>query len=186
MMTASTKKVLVLGVTGSIAAYKAGDIVRRAQDAGFNVRVMMTPAAQELVAPLTFESLSGNKVACGLFDRTGEDWQSDHIALAQDAEIVLVAPATANTIAKLACGLADDIVSCTVLATRAPVLVAPAMNTNMWLNPATVANISRLKQRGVHFVEPVKGRLACGDEGQGHLADVADILTQVAAVLAKR
>ena len=175
--------VLLLGVTGSIAAYKVGDIVRRAQDKGMTVRVMMTPAAQKFITPLTLQTLSGFRVATEMFAPSDSDWQMDHIPLAQMADVVLVAPASADTIAKLALGRADDIVSCTVLATRAPLVVAPAMNTQMWCHPATQEHVQRLKDRGATFVGPDSGRLACGDVGQGHFAPVSDVIDKVLEIL---
>ena len=159
---------ILLGVTGSIAAYKACELVRLFVKGGDDVRVIMTKSACEFVSPLTFQTLSRNPVGTGQFAPPTE-WKPEHIAYA-DADAVVVAPATANTIAKMAHGLADDLLSSTLLATRAPVFVAPAMNDGMWDNPATQANMALLKARGVTVIEPDAGELACGTEGKGRFA----------------
>ncbi|MBI2679200.1 MAG: bifunctional phosphopantothenoylcysteine decarboxylase/phosphopantothenate--cysteine ligase CoaBC [Candidatus Koribacter versatilis] len=165
---------VALGVCGGIAAYKAAEIVRLLQDRGVRVQVVMTRAAQEFVRPLTFAALSGEKVITGLFGAGAEEPNIDsaveHIAVAQSIDALLVAPATADTLAKFANGLADDFLSTLFLATTAPVVVAPAMNVNMWAHEATQANIAKLKQRGVRVVEPGAGYLACGMTGPGRLA----------------
>ncbi len=176
------KRQVVLGVTGSIAAYKACDIVRRLQDKGCDVTVIMTDSAEKFVTPMTFEALSGHPVYRDMFARDVE-WDMAHISLAKKADVLLVAPATANTIGKIACGLADDLLSCTVMTTKAPVIIAPAMNTDMLENSIVQENISRLKKHGVGFVEPKKGKLACGDVGKGALADVEDIVKAVLVLL---
>lgn len=170
------RKKVVLGVTGSIAAYKAGDIVRRLKDAGFEVSVAMTAEAEYFITPLTLEALSGNKVWTGKFEDWVKDGLMSHIELAQKASAVLIAPATANIIAKLAAGLADDVLTCAVLATTAPVLIAPAMNETMYHNRIVQENCQKLKERGFIFIHPVKGQLACGIEGDGHLEDPENIV----------
>jgi len=171
---------IVLGVTGGIAAYKAAEVVRLLQERGVQVQVVMTEAAQEFVRPLTFAALSGEKVITGLFVAGDEhpnlDSAVEHIAVAQSADALLVAPATADTIAKFAQGIANDFLSTMYLATKAPVIVAPAMNVNMWEHPATRANLEVLRQRGVHVVEPDNGYLACGMVGAGRLADPEHIV----------
>ena len=152
---------IVMGVTGGIAAYKACEVVSRLKKLGHEVDVIMTENATRLVAPLTFETLSKRPVCVDTFTRT-ESWDVKHISLAQKAELFLVAPATANLMAKLACGIADDMLTTTLLATKAPILLAPAMNTGMWTAEATQANLRTLQARGVHFVGPESGFLACG------------------------
>ena len=172
---------IALGVTGGIAAYKAAEIVRLLQDRGVRVQVVMTEAAQEFVRPLTFAALSGEKVIAGMFSQGDEqsnlDSAIEHIAVAQSIDALLVAPATADTIAKFAQGIANDFLSTLYLATKAPVILAPAMNVNMWEHPATRANLEILRQRGVHVVEPGSGYLACGMIGAGRLADPEHIVT---------
>jgi phosphopantothenoylcysteine decarboxylase/phosphopantothenate--cysteine ligase len=160
---------IVLGVTGSIAAYKACELVRLFVKRGDDVRVVMTAAAREFVTPLTFQTLSRNPVGTDQFALPAE-WKPEHIAYA-DADAVVVAPATANIIAKMAHGLADDLLSSTLLATRSPVFVVPAMNDGMWDNPATQSNMEILKSRGVRFIDPDSGELACGTSGKGRFAD---------------
>ena len=180
------KKCVVLGVTGGIAAYKACEILRLLQKQGIDVYVVMTKNACQFVAPLTFETLSGHPVAVDTFVRPAT-WEVEHIALAKRADLFLIAPATANIIGKMACGIADDMLSTTVMATKAPVMIAPAMNTGMWENPATQQNLATLISRGVHVVTPANGHLACGDSGAGKLEDVAVIAQRALDVLgAKR
>jgi phosphopantothenoylcysteine decarboxylase / phosphopantothenate---cysteine ligase len=176
---------VALGVTGGIAAYKAAEIVRLLQDRGIRVQVVMTRAAQEFVRPLTFAALSGEKVITGMFSPGEEhepniDSAIEHIAVAQAIDALVVAPATADAIAHFAQGLASDFLTTLYLATTAPVVVAPAMNVNMWNHPATQANLEILRQRGVKIVEPGSGYLACGMTGAGRLAENETI---VAAVL---
>ena len=163
------RKVL-LGVTGSIAAYKAVELVRLFVKNGDEVNVVMTPAACEFVKPLTFQTLSRNPVYVEQF-APPVSWKPEHISLAESADLVLVAPATANTLAKMRYGIADNLLTATVLATRAPIVVAPAMNTGMWENPVTQENIAALKARGVRVVDPVDGELACGVKGRGRMMD---------------
>ena len=176
------KTCVVLGVTGGIAAYKACELLRLLQKQGIDVFVVMTKNACRFVTPLTFETLSGHPVAVDTFERPAT-WEVEHIALAKRADLFLIAPATANIIAKMACGIADDMLSTTVLATRAPVMIAPAMNTGMWDNPATQENLATLARRGVQIVAPVSGHLACGDSGAGKLEDVAVIAQRALDVL---
>jgi len=178
---------IALGVTGGIAAYKAAEIVRLLQDRGVRLQVVMTEAAHEFVRPLTFAALSGEKVITGLFAAGNEqpnlDSAVEHIAVAQSIDALLVAPATADTIAKFAQGIANDFLSTLYLATKAPVIVAPAMNVNMWEHSATKANLETLRQRGVHIVEPDSGYLACGMVGAGRLAEPEDIVAATLQVL---
>lgn len=171
MSSEMKKPCVVLGVTGGIAVYKACELLRLLQKRGIDVFVVMTQNACRFVAPLTFETLSGHPVAVDTFDRP-QTWEVEHIALAKRADLFLIAPATANIIGKMACGIADDMLSTTVMATRAPVLVAPAMNTGMWENAAVQQNVETLRARGVEIVAPVSGHLACGDSGAGKLEDV--------------
>jgi len=176
---------IALGVTGGIAAYKAAEIVRLLQDRGIRVQVIMTRAAQEFVRPLTFAALSGEKVITGMFSPSEEqqpniDSAIEHIAVAQSIDALVVVPATADILAQFAQGIASDFLTTLYLATTAPVVVAPAMNVNMWNHPATQANLQTLRQRGVKVVEPGSGYLACGMVGEGRLADNSAI---VAAVL---
>jgi phosphopantothenoylcysteine decarboxylase / phosphopantothenate---cysteine ligase len=167
---------IALGVTGGIAAYKAAEIVRQFQDHGIRVQVVMTRAAQEFVKPLTFAALSGEKVITSMFSSSGEhepniDSAIEHIAVAQSIDALVVAPATADVLAHFAQGIASDFLTTLYLATTAPVVVAPAMNVNMWNHPATQANLEMLRKRGVKIVEPGSGYLACGMTGAGRLAD---------------
>ena len=168
-------KTIIVGVTGSIAAFKAADLVSKLVKLGYDVHVVMTHGAQEFVTPLTFQTLSRNPVMTSTF---GEKiaWQPGHIALADRAHLLLIAPATANIIAELACGLASNPVTEIALATLAPVLIAPAMNGKMWMHPATQENVTRLKDRGVQFIGPEEGMLACGYEGIGRLWNVEGII----------
>ena len=172
MSSEMKKPCVVLGVTGGIAVYKACELLRLLQKRGIDVFVVMTQNACRFVAPLTFETLSGHPVAVDTFDRP-QTWEVEHIALAKRADLFLLAPATANIMGKMACGIADDMLSTTVMATRAPVLVAPAMNTGMWENATVQQNVKTLRARGVEIVAPVSGHLACGDNGAGKLEDVA-------------
>ena len=176
------KPCVVLGVTGGIAVYKACELLRLLQKRGIDVFVVMTQNACRFVAPLTFETLSGHPVAVDTFDRP-QTWEVEHIALAKRADLFLLAPATANIMGKMACGIADDMLSTTVMATRAPVLVAPAMNTGMWENAAVQQNVKTLRARGVEIVAPVSGHLACGDNGAGKLEDVAVIAERACELL---
>src|ERR1022692_2660437 len=176
-----------VGVGGGIAAYKAAELVRRLQERGFEVQVVMTRAAREFITPLTLASLSGRKVITGLFDGPGGEANIDsaieHIAVAQSIDLLVVAPATADLLAKMARGHADDFLTTMYLATHAPVVLAPAMNINMWNHPATQENLEILRKHGAKIVEPGEGYLACGMTGAGRLADTEAIVTAVAAVL---
>jgi len=178
-------KNIILGVTASIAIYKACEIIRRLKDAGFCVTVVMTPEAEELIRPIVFQGLSGNKVCRGLFDEVST-WEIEHISLAEKADLVLIVPATANIIAKIAGGICDSLLTCVVSATKAPVLICPAMNENMYLNKITRDNIKRLKAYGYKFVEPRTGRLACGKSGVGCLAEVETIVKETKKILGHR
>ena len=178
---------IALGVTGGIAAYKAAEIVRLLQERGVRVQVVMTEAAQEFIRPLTFAALSDEKVITGLFaagkEQPNLDSAVEHIAVAQSIDALLVAPATADTIAKFARGTANDFLSTLYLATKVPVIVAPAMNLNMWEHPATKANLDTLRQRGVHVVEPDSGYLACGMIGAGRLAEPEQVVLSTLEIL---
>ena len=182
MSSEMKKPCVVLGVTGGIAVYKACELLRLLQKRGIDVFVVMTQNACRFVAPLTFETLSGHPVAVDTFDRP-QTWEVEHIALAKRADLFLIAPATANIMGKMACGIADDMLSTTVMATRAPVLVAPAMNTGRWENAAVQQNVKTLRARGVEIVAPVFGHLACGDSGAGKLEDVAVIAERACELL---
>ncbi|KXG75981.1 bifunctional phosphopantothenoylcysteine decarboxylase/phosphopantothenate--cysteine ligase CoaBC [Thermotalea metallivorans] len=175
-------KNVVLGVTGGIAVYKAADIVSRLKKLCINVHVIMTKSAQEFVQPLTFQSLSQNYVVTDMFAEP-KTWDVEHISLAQKADLFLIAPATANAIGKIANGIADDMLTTTVMATKAPVLIAPAMNTNMYENPIVQENIRKLEALGYTLIEPASGRLACGDYGKGKLADPEIIVEEVLKML---
>ncbi len=178
-------KQVILGVTASVAIYKACDILRRLQERGAQVSVVMTQEAQELIRPVVFQALSGQPVYSGLFHQP-EQWEIGHISLADKADLILVAPATANTIAKMAAGICDDMLTCIICATRAPVMVCPAMNENMWRNSITQDNLKKLKARGIICREPKKGMLACGKVGVGCLADVRDIVAAAVKYMSKR
>ena len=175
-------KQIVLGVTGGIAAYKACELCSRLRKAGAQVYVILTKNACRFVSPLTFETLSNHPAVTDTFDRP-ETWEVEHVALAKRANLFVIAPATANILAKMACGIADDMLSTTVLATKAPILAAPAMNTGMWENAATRQNVEALKSRGVHFIGPEGGYLACGDTGAGRMSEPADILDAIEKIL---
>ena len=172
-------KNIVLGVCGSIAVYKAAELASLLVRGGANVRTVMTESAAKLMSPRIFQTLTRNDVSVCMWKEV-ESWKPEHISLADFADALLVAPATANTIANFANGLAGDTLACVYLATKAPVLVAPAMNSNMYSHPAVQANIDTLRKRGVRFVQPACGRLACGAEGVGRLADPAEIARQTA------
>ncbi|MCS6924456.1 MAG: bifunctional phosphopantothenoylcysteine decarboxylase/phosphopantothenate--cysteine ligase CoaBC [Candidatus Binatia bacterium] len=177
-----TGKNIVLGVTGGIAAYKAAEIVRLLVQEGAIVRVIMSKNAQEFITPLTLQTLSGNPVSTETFSLTQES-QIGHIRLADTADLVLIAPATANVIAKLAHGLADDLLTTVLLATTAPVLIAPAMNVHMYAHPLVQENLRKLASLGYRIIEPTEGFLACGYEGKGRLAEPGDIVEEVRAAL---
>lgn len=179
-------KTIVFGVTGGIAAYKSCEAVSRLKKLGATVCVIMTKNATEFVAPLTFETLSNQPCVVDTFARP-ERWEVEHVSLAKRADLFVIAPATANIMAKLAHGIADDMLSTTCLATRAPMLIAPAMNTGMWENVATQENLKILQARGMHFVGPEGGYLACGDVGAGRMSEPAQIVERCVQLLtAKR
>ena len=175
-------KRILLGVTGGIAAYKSPDVVRRLTERGAEVQVVMTTGAREFVAPLTFQAVSGREVRSDLWDESAERAMS-HIELARWADLILIAPATADFIAHLAHGLADNLLTTVCLASSAPVAIAPAMNRQMWANPATQANIAQLRGRGVHVFGPDSGSQACGEVGEGRMMEPADIASAVFGVL---
>ncbi len=180
-----TGRKIVLGVTGGIAAYKSAELVSRLRHLGAEVHVIMTRNATEFISPLTFQTLSANQVVTDTF-QAPEYWNVEHVALAKLAEVFVIAPATANVLAKMAAGIADDMLSTTVLATKAPVLVAPAMNTGMWTADATRANVSTLRERGVLFVGPDSGMLACGDEGAGRMSEPEAIAAEICSILNRK
>lgn len=182
---------IALGVTGGVAAYKAAELVRRLQDEGLDVQVVMTRAAQEFITPLTFAALTGKKVINEMFGADSSapanvESAIEHMAVAQRIDLLLVAPATADILSKFAHGAADDFLSTLYIATKAPVVVAPAMNVNMWEHPATQENLATLRARGVHVVDPDEGYLACGMTGAGRLAATESIVRKVSDVLGLR
>ena len=182
---------IALGVTGGVAAYKAAELVRRLQQEKLDVQVVMTRSAQEFITPLTFAALTGQKVITDIFSAAGAapanvESAIEHIAVAQRIDLLLVAPATADILGKFAHGIAEDFLSTLYLATKAPVVVAPAMNVNMWEHPATQENLATLRARGVHVVEPDEGYLACGMTGAGRLAATESIAKKVCEVLGLR
>lgn len=181
VITMLSNKNIVIGITGGIAVYKSLDVISRLKKLGANVNVIMTKSAAEFVTPLSFQSLSQNYVVTEMFDEP-KTWDVEHISLAQKADLFLIAPATANIIGKIANGIADDMLSTTVMATKAPVLVAPAMNTNMYNNRVVQRNIKTLKDLEYKFIEPASGRLACGDYGVGKLAAPEDIVEGIIGV----
>jgi phosphopantothenoylcysteine decarboxylase/phosphopantothenate--cysteine ligase len=177
-------KTIVLGVTGSIAAYKAADLASKLAQAGAKVNVVMTEAATKFVTPLTFRSLTKRPVITSMWELSSE-FSIEHVALADAADVVAIAPITANVIAKLAAGIADDMLTATVLATRAPVIIAPAMHANMFQNPVTQDNLAKLRARGFTIVGPDYGRLASGDTGPGRLVETQQIIATISEVLAR-
>src|SRR5260370_51486 len=181
---------IALGVSGGIACYKAAEIVRRLQDRGVDVTVLMTKGATQFVAPLTFRALSGNKVYVDIFEgqRSGGDFEGafDHILVAQSTDLFLIAPATADCIARLAAGLADDFLTTFHLAVTSPVVIAPAMNTRMWDHASVQTNIRTLRNRGVYIIDPEVGQMACRTYGPGRLAPVEEIVDFVMPLLNRR
>lgn len=175
-------KTVVLGVTGGIAAWQVPEIIGRLRDLQLNVYCVMTESATKFITPLTLQVSSQNPVAVDMFERRKE-WNIAHIALADIADLLLIAPATANIIAKIANGIADDLLSATVLATKALVVIAPAMNPNMYANKITQENIKKLKELGYHFIDPEYGKTACGTEGVGRLARIPVIINKVIELL---
>jgi phosphopantothenoylcysteine synthetase/decarboxylase len=184
-MNSPMRKTILVGITGSIAAYKAADIVSKLVKSNHDVFVIMTHGARQFITPLTLQTLSRNPVMTDVFEEK-EGWCPGHIDLADRADLFLVAPATANIIAELACGLAGNPLTEIALATRAPLLIAPAMNGKMWLHPATQANVATLKSRGAEFIGPEEGMLACGYEGIGRLLDVDDIISRASELAAQK
>ena len=177
-----TGKLIVIGVTGGIAAYKSAEVVRSLKKLNASVYVIMTENASEFITPLTLQTLSQNPVITNMF-KEPFSWEIEHISLAQKADMILVAPATANIIGKIANGIADDMLSTTIMATKAPVLFASAMNTNMYENPILQENIQKLEKFGYYFIEPSEGDLACGKQGKGRLADIEDIIEEACKIL---
>jgi len=171
------KRHILLGVTGSIAAYKACDIASALVKMSYNITVAMTAEACKLITPLTFQAISRNPVITDMF-AASED-AIPHISLADSIDLMVIAPASANIIGKIASGICDDILTCTAVSTRAKILLAPAMNSNMYTNAVVSENIAKLKRVGYNFVGPVKGRLACGYDGVGHIAPVEDIIKEI-------
>ncbi len=180
-----TGKTIILGVTGGIAVYKSADLASKLVQAGAKVRIIMTKNALEFVTPLTFEAITSNSVITDMFT-TDAEHRINHIALSEIADVIVIAPATANFLAKIAGGLADDMLTTTVLATRAPVVIAPAMHTAMWENPVTIENTSRLIKRGFNVIEPAAGRLASGGFGSGRLPETEVIIAHIKMVLAQK
>jgi len=180
-----TNKTIILGITGSIAAYKAAEIASKLTGDGAKVEVIMTEAATKFITPLTLRTITHRPVVTDMFEPTSE-YSPEHISLAEVADVILIAPATANVIAKLAAGVADDMLCCTVLATKAPVIVAPAMNVNMFQNSITQDNLVKLRARGFTIVDPAYGRLASGKTGWGRLAEIDKIIGTVQQVLDRR
>lgn len=178
----ASKKRLIVGVTGSIAAFKSPEIVSQLVARGVQVSVIMTEEAEHFITPLTLQTLACGKVYCSMFE-IPDAWDIEHVALADAADAILVAPATANVIGKLASGILDDLLTCTVAASRAPVLLAPAMNDGMYAHPVVRANVGRLKKIGYHFIGPVSGRLACGRKAIGRMSDVDDIVKKALKIL---
>lgn len=186
MSGATSTRTVVLGVSGSIAAYKAAEIASLLRKEGHDVFAVMTRSAAEFITPLTLATLTRHPVLRDLSEEQEGGWKPGHIELADRADLLLVAPASADTIARLAHGMADDALGAVALATRAPLLIAPAMNGKMWEHPATRANTETLKSRGARFVGPAEGMLACGYEGTGRLAEVSEIVGHAAKILASR
>ena len=185
---AARKLTIVLGVTGSIAAYKGADLASQLTKRGHEVHCVLTPAAAKMVTPATFHPLTGNPVYTDLFDQgaAASDYRVEHVGLADRADVFAIAPATANTIGKIAAGLASDFLTTLLLAYPGPVVVAPAMNDNMWLHPAVRRNVALLREWGYRFVDPEAGDLACGRTGVGRLASPAKIVAAIEAAAAER
>jgi phosphopantothenoylcysteine decarboxylase/phosphopantothenate--cysteine ligase len=179
----ATRREIVLGVTGGIAAYKTADLCSKLVQAGHGVTVVMTAAAEKFIGATTFEALTGRQVSRDLF-APQEHFQGEHIGLARRAELVVIAPASADFLAKLAHGLADDLLSTLALATTAPIVLAPAMNSEMWSKPAVQRNVAQLRLDGFRFIEPGSGWLSCGQTGPGRMAEPSEILHELATHLA--
>ncbi len=180
-MEQTDKKTIVMGITGSVAACKCSDLCSRLTKDGYDVNVIMTDSAQELVRPRTFLTLSKNPVTTNLWDTPV--WQPEHIRLSERANLLLIAPATANIIGKIACGIADDALSTYALSHQGPIVIAPAMNPKMWSNVAVQENVEKLKKRGIIFVGPGTGPVACGPPGTGRLEDIDKIYSEVVSLL---
>lgn len=176
-------KNVIIGVTASVACYKALDVISGLRKLGIQVTVVMTKEAEEFIKPVLFQAVSGNKVVTHDMFNIAEEWDLGHISLAEKAGCVAIIPATANIIGKIANGICDDMLTCAVCASKAQVLLAPAMNEGMYSNKIVQENIERLKKRGVHFTGPVKGMLACGKEGVGHIQDPQIIIKEVRSLL---
>lgn len=172
------KKHVVIGVTGGVACYKALDLIRGLRRIGLSTEVVLTKEAEEFIRPILFQSVSGNKVVRGDLFEIPEEWDVAHVSLADRAGLVLIMPATANIIGKIASGICDDMLTCAVCATSAPVLFVPAMNSGMYNNKIVQDNIAKLKKAGYYFTGPVKGRLACGSTGMGHIQDLEVIIKE--------
>lgn len=172
-------KTVILGVTGCIAAYKAAEITRKLKTLGYDVWVIMTKSAQEFIRPLTFETLSGNPCITDMFKEKSQPFTMPHISLSKKADVLLIVPATANIIGKAASGIADDILSTTILSCTCPKIFASAMNNRMWNNPSVSHNVQKLKDQGIEFIGPIKGELACNEEGIGHISDIGAIISAV-------
>lgn len=180
---AKAEKNIILGVTASIAIYKACDLIRMLKKQGWIVHVVQTKEAQELIKPIVFQSLSANRVYQADMFREADIWEIEHISLAQKADLILICPATANIIAKLAAGICDDFLTCVTCASKAKVLIAPAMNENMYLNKITQENIKKLRNCGYKFIGPRSGALACGNIGTGCLSELEEIVKEVKKIL---
>ena len=178
-------KTVVIGVSGGIAVYKTLDVVSRLRKLGVNVNVIMTKSATEFVTPLSFQSLSQNYVVCDMFEDP-KTWDVEHISLAKRADVFLIAPATANVIGKIANGIADDMLSTTIMATKAPVIFAPAMNNGMYENPIVQNNLEKLRSYGYKIIEPSVGHLACGYEAKGKLPRSEEIIDYVKVLVKER
>ncbi len=178
----SSKKTIIVGVTGSIASYRACEIVNILKKDSFDVKVILTKEGEKFITPLTLQTLSGNKVFTDMFE-VPQAWDPIHTSLADSAHLVLIAPATANIIGKLANGICDDLLTCVVYATLSPVLLAPAMNEKMYKHKIVQDNIAKLKSLGYSFQGPIKGRLACGHEAVGHIAEASEIIKEVKKIL---
>ena len=176
------KKKLVIGVTGSIAAFKTAELVSQLSRKNFQVTVVMTKAAQKFIRPLTFQALSNRPVIIDLFS-SKKNWDINHISLAEQANLIIIAPASANIIGKIAGGMADDFLSTLIISASSPVLICPAMNGKMYKNSLVQENIKKLKKAGFRFLGPEKGRLACGDEGLGRLVEIRKIILEISKIL---
>ncbi len=181
MMSILNGKKITLGITGSIAAFKAASLAGQLVKAGAEVSTIMTASAQKFITPLTFESITHRKVSCGIF--SPHEYEPQHISLAENSDILVVAPATANCLGKLANGIADDLLTCIAMATRAKILIAPAMNDGMYTHQSTTKNIETLSSRGVYFIGPDQGRLASGKMGIGRMIAIETIFEKISQIL---